>query len=75
MKILNTIAERARQEDPQEYADRISHQCHGCHWGTWVGTGYFCLFPRCMRNDPFYVRMKERDRVRSVMKNEEANGD
>lgn len=27
---------------------RKKHKCYGCQWGSFTGTKYFCMLPRCM---------------------------
>ena len=27
---------------------RKNHKCNGCKWGTFTGTKYFCILPRCI---------------------------
>ena len=29
-------------------SDKRVHRCKSCKWGTFNGTKYFCILPRCM---------------------------
>lgn len=27
--------------------EEVDHKCRACKWGTFAGTRYFCILPRC----------------------------
>lgn len=29
-------------------AERRARPCERCAWGSYVGTGYYCMFPYCL---------------------------
>lgn len=65
--ILEEMEQQARADDERRRLQKEQNKCHPCEFSTWVGTGYYCPFRKCMREDPFYIRWIERQKMRSVM--------
>lgn len=48
-KYIDEYNKREELEEKRMQKQIESHKCFRCEWGTWLGSKYKCMFPRCQK--------------------------